>query len=316
MPTPPARLIARLASLLAVVVLPAMADTPAAPLPQVAAGRIVRLQETSRFVPPHTVDVWLPPGYPAQAPYAVLYMFDGQMLFDAGQTWNHQSWRAADTAAALIREGRARPFIIVGLWNAGERRESEYYPQKVWRSLTGTQRRRARAMELKLPVEPYSDAYLHFLVDELKPRIERRFRVARDAADTAVTGSSMGGLMAMYAISEYPQVFGGAACLSTHWPGTALQPHADNPSPDAFVAYLREHAPAPAGHRVYFDHGTATLDAMYAPTQQRVDRLFRARGYTDANFRSEVFPGAAHTEDAWAARLEQPMTFLLPPRPH
>ena len=314
MPTPPARRIARLASLLAVVAVQAMAAAPPAPLPHVATGRIMRLQETSRFVPAQTVDVWLPPGYPAQAPYAVLYMFDGQMLFDAAQTWNHQSWHAADTAAALIRDGRTRPFIIVGLWNAGERRESAYYPQKVWRSLTDAQRRRARAMELKLPVEPYSDDTLRFLVDELRPRIDRRFRVAADAADTTVMGSSMGGLMAMYAISEYPRVFGGAGCLSTHWPGTALQPHADNPSPDAFVAYLRAHAPAPAGHRVYFDHGTATLDAMYAPTQQRVDRLFRARGYTNADFRSAVSPGAAHTEDAWAARLDQPMTFLLPPR--
>ena len=53
---------------------------------------------------------------------------------------------------------------------------------------------------------------------------------------------------------------------------------------------------------------------MYAPTQQQVDRLFRKRGYTGADYRSTVFPGAAHTEDAWAARLDQPMTFLLPPR--
>lgn len=56
------------------------------------------------------------------------------------------------------------------------------------------------------------------------------------------------------------------------------------------------------------------LDAMYALTQQQVDQLFRKRGYTGANYRSTVFPGAAHTEDAWAARLGQPMTFLLPPR--
>ena len=106
MPTPSARLIARLASLPAVLAVPAVADTPPAPLPQVAAGRIVRLQETSRFVPAQTVDVWLPPGYPAQAPYAVLYMFDGQMLFDAAQTWNHQSWGGADTGGVRVRGGR------------------------------------------------------------------------------------------------------------------------------------------------------------------------------------------------------------------
>lgn len=309
------RLMSRLATLVvAIATVPAIARTSASALPHVAVGRIVRLEETSRFVPPHTVDVWLPPDYPAQAPYAVLYMFDGQMLFDATETWNHESWRAADTAAALIGSGRTRPFVIVGIWNAGERRESEYYPQKPWLALTEAQRDRVRGMDLKLPVDPYSDAYLRFLVEELKPRIDARFRVAADPADTVVMGSSMGGLMAWYAMAEYPQVFGGAGCLSTHWPGTALAPRRRNPSPEAFVAYLKTHAPAAGDHRIYFDHGTATLDALYAPTQQRVDRLFRARGYTAANFRSKVFPGAAHTEDAWAARLDEPIRFLLPPR--
>ena len=309
------RLKSRLASVVvAIATVPAIARASPAPLPHVAVGRIVRLEETSRFVPPHTVDVWLPPNYPAQAPYAVLYMFDGQMLFDATRTWNHQSWRAADTAAALIRSGRTRPFIIVGIWNAGARRESEYYPQKAWLALEEAQRDRVRHMDLMLPVDPYSDAYLRFLVEELKPRIDERFRVATDPADTVVMGSSMGGLMAWYAMAEYPTVFSGAGCLSTHWPGTALEPRRRNPSPDAFVAYLKTHAPAAADHRIYFDHGTATLDAMYARTQERVDRLFRARGYTVRNFRSQVFPGAAHTEDAWAARLDEPMRFLLPPR--
>lgn len=312
----PAKLISSLAAaLVAIATMPATARANPTPVPHVAVGRIVQLQEVSRFVPPHTVDVWLPPRYPAQAPYAVLYMFDGQMLFDATQTWNHESWHAADTAARLIRSGRTRPFIIVGIWNAGERRESEYYPEKPWLSLSDAQRARVRNMDLKLPVAPYSDDFLRFLVDELRPRIDQRFRVAKDARNTVVMGSSMGGLMAWYAMVEYPQVFGGAGCLSTHWPGTALRPRRNNPSANAFVAYLKAHIPPPAGHRIYFDHGTATLDAMYAPTQQRVDRLFRARGYSDANFMSKVFPGAAHTEDAWAARVTVPMRFLLPPRP-
>ncbi len=311
----PAKLIPFLAAtLVGIAIMPAAARPSPGPVPHVAVGRIVQLQESSRFVPPHTVDVWLPPGYPAQAPYAVLYMFDGQMLFDATQTWNHESWHAAGTAAQLIRRGRTRPFIIVGIWNAGDHRESEYYPQKPWLSLSDVQRGRVRSMGLKLPVAPYSDAFLRFLVDELMPRIDRHFRVATDANNTVVMGSSMGGLMAWYAMSEYPDTFGGAGCLSTHWPGTALRPHRSNPSPNAFVAYLKAHIPSAAGHRIYFDHGTVTLDAMYAPTQQRVNRLFRAHGYGAANFMSKVFPGAAHTENAWAARLAVPMQFLLPPR--
>lgn len=82
---------------------------------------------------------WLPPGYPAAAPYAVVYMHDGQMLFDAAQTWNHQEWRVDETAAALIAAGRVRPFVVVGVWNVGAARVSEYFPQKPWEALTPAQ---------------------------------------------------------------------------------------------------------------------------------------------------------------------------------
>jgi enterochelin esterase-like enzyme len=295
----------------------------APPLPHVPAGRVVRLSRfPSQYVAPHNVDVWLPPGYPKQAPYAVLYMFDGQNLFDTGHTWNHQSWQAAGTAARLMAAGNTRPFIIVGIWNAQQLRMSEYYPQQPWDSLTPAQRRAQLARQIwgqqVLPVAPFSDAFLKFVTQELRPAIDRRFAVSPRRSATFVMGSSMGGLMAWYALARYPALFGGAACLSTHWPGASLaaEPARLNPSPDAFVRYIREHFPSPAHHRIYFDHGTRTLDALYGPIQLRVDRILRAKGWNDSHFESLVFPGADHSERSWSARLAIPLGFLLaPPTP-
>jgi enterochelin esterase-like enzyme len=300
----------------------ARATDSAAP-PEVPAGSIVRLDRfPSQYVAPHDVDVWLPPGYPKQAPYAVLYTFDGQNLFGKREPGKMQSWNAAATAAKLIAAGKTRPFIIVGIWNAQSLRMSEYFPQKPWESLTADQRRTLFSRELGtfqiLPVAPYSDAFLKFVTQELKPAIDHRFAVDPRPGSTFVMGSSMGALVAWYALSEYPGTFAGAACLSTHWPGPylSLDAKTDDPAPDAFVDYIRRHFPSPAGHRVYFDHGTRTLDAYYAPIQQRVDKVLQAKGWTGGHFESRVFPGAEHSEKSWAARLAIPLTFLLAPAPH
>ncbi len=293
------------------------------PPPGVPAGHVVQIDRfASQYVAPHNVDVWLPPDYPKQAPYAVLYMFDGQNLFGTREPGKMQSWNAAATAARLIASRKTRPFIIVGIWNAQSLRISEYFPQKPWESLTPDQRRTLFARELGdfqlMPVAPYSDAFLAFVVGELKPAIDRRFAVDARPEATFAMGSSMGGLIAWYAMSEYPGVFGGAACLSTHWPGPylSLDAETDDPAPDAFVHYIREHFPSPAGHRIYFDHGTRTLDAYYAPFQRRVDRVLQAKGWTGDHFESRVFAGAEHSEKYWAARLAIPMTFLLAPGSH
>lgn len=298
---------------------PARAADAAAP-PTVAVGRIERLARfPSQYVAPHDIDVWLPPDYPKQAPYAVLYMFDGQNLFGERAAGKLQSWRAAATAAQLIAAGKTRPFIIVGIANAQSLRMSEYFPQKPWESLTPAQRRTLFAQQLGtfqiLPVAPYSDAFLKFVTQELKPAIDRRYAVDAKPAATFAMGSSMGGLIAWYALAEYPDTFGGAACLSTHWPGPylSLDAKTDDPAPNAFVDYIHQHFPSPDRHKVYFDHGTKTLDAYYGPIQARVDQLLRAQGWTGSHYESRVFEGAEHSEKSWAARLAIPMTFLLAP---
>ncbi|MBC7620132.1 MAG: esterase, partial [Candidatus Saccharibacteria bacterium] len=103
----------------------------AQPLPSVTSGRIERLADfASRYVDARHVDVWLPEGYTPAQRYQVLYMHDGQMLFDAATTWNKQAWGIDRTVSRLVQEGRIAPTIVVGIWNNGKFRYSEYFPQK------------------------------------------------------------------------------------------------------------------------------------------------------------------------------------------
>ncbi|OON64546.1 hypothetical protein B0920_00625 [Massilia sp. KIM] len=288
----------------------AAAQTQQAAQPRPSTGSLVRLTLPSAHVDQRPVDVWLPEGYTERARagqrYQVLYMHDGQMLFDPTTTWNRQAWRVDAVLDRLMREGKVEPTIVVGVWNNGKLRAAEYFPQKALAYLP--ERGRAAFAAARLEGGPRADAYLRFLVEELKPEIDRRFATRSDPAGTFIMGSSMGGLISVYAFAEYPQVFGGAAGLSTHWVGSF---EANAAIPLAMFNYLGAALPPPSGRRLYLDRGTATLDALYGPHQSFVDLIVRERGYTDANFLSRVFDGADHSENAWAERLEHPLLFLL-----
>jgi enterochelin esterase-like enzyme len=279
----------------------------AQPLPSVASGQIERLANfASRYVDARNVDIWLPDGYPSKQRYQVLYMHDGQMLFDAATTWNKQAWEVDRTLSRLMKDGRIEPTIVVGIWNNGKFRHSEYFPQKHLQYMTPAQQEVFTRDALQGKAR--ADNYLRFLVEELKPAIDKKYATRPEAASTFVMGSSMGGLISVYAMNEYPEVFGGAAGLSTHWVGK----HTPNTAiPLAAYNYLSQHLADPKNHRLYQDHGTTELDALYAPYQVFVDELAKDRGYTNANYLSKVFEGKGHNEVAWAARLEVPVLFLM-----
>ena len=283
--------------------------------PIVSSGKIVRLENFhSQFVDARNVDVWLPQGYNTNEQYAVLYMHDGQMLFDSTTTWNHQEWKVDETIARLIQADSIRKCIVVGIWNSGKNRHIDYFPQKPFESLPASIQdsiyqavRSTGASVFSGKVQ--SDAYLKFVVKELKPFIDSAFSVRHDAKNTFIAGSSMGGLISLYAMCEYPEVFGGAACLSTHWPGIFSLDN--NPIPVAFMRYLKNHLPSPKNHQLYFDAGTATLDSLYKPFQQQADQIVRSKGYHSKQFLSIEFVGADHSEKSWANRFSIPVTFLL-----
>lgn len=285
------------------------ASAPPAALPRVAQGRLERIAALpSRFVAPRPVDVWLPPGYDGTRAHDVLYLHDGQMLFDASTTWNRQSWNLAPTAARLIAARQVRDFIAVGIWNTGATRFNEYFPQAFLAHLPEGPARDQLWARGFAKAPPLADAYLRFVVEELKPAIDARFHTRPGRAGCAVAGSSMGGLISVYALCEYPQVFGAAAGLSTHWIGGYERNEA---IPAAALAYLRQRLPAPGTHRLYLDRGTTELDALYDRAQDQVDALLRERGWGPPQWVSRVFEGQGHHERAWAERLEQPLRHLL-----
>jgi len=274
-------------------------------------GRVERFENfPSKYVDARHVEVWLPPGYDAAKRYAVLYMHDGQMLFDPATTWNKQAWRVDAVAAGLMAAGKVRDFIIVGPWNNGKLRHAEYFPQGVLSFLP-------EALRAELEAKAFlgkarADDYLRFLVEELKPAIDARYATDPERESTFVMGSSMGGLISIYALCEYPNVFGGAAALSTHWIG-ALERNEEIPS--AAIAYLRQRLPKPARVRLYMDRGTAELDALYDQAQPRIDALMAEQGFRAPGWVTRVFKGAGHNENDWHRRLDVPLLFLLRKQP-
>jgi enterochelin esterase-like enzyme len=304
---------AGLALLLNILVAAAPADAG------VSAGKLDDLGVVgSRFADPRRVTVWLPSTYRAGGPkHAVLYMHDGQNLFDPQTGYGSMEWQLDETLDRLIAENKVRPTIVVAIWNTPKRLR-EYVPSKAFKYLPTAYMDRVRGF---YGGDPLSDSYLKFIVRELKPRIDRGYNVRTDRANTMIMGSSMGALISLYAINEYPRVFGGAGMVSTHWPefapaqGKRLSDREYEAVSGAFERYLAPALPAPATHRVYFDHGSETLDPIYARYQARIDRVVARRGYRrGGNWISRNFPGQVHNELSWASRVEIPLRFLLPPR--
>ena len=283
--------------------------------PVVGVGRIERLDNfPSRFVEARPIDVWLPSDYSPLKRYAVLYMHDGQGLFDAEQAWNKQVWNVHLALSKLMQEGKVQDTIVVGIPNGGKHRYSEYYPNK-YLELAPQDVRVDYVHRAQLD-KPLADAYLRFLVEELKPAIDQRYATRPEPAGTFVMGSSMGGMISIYAVCEYPQVFGGAAGLSTHWVGRPSRwgppEQLQNASlPLAAFNYLQRHLPRANTHRLYMDHGTNGLDAIYGIHQAVVDEIGREMGYDSAHWQSRIFEGTGHSETDWAARVEIPLAFLL-----
>lgn len=277
-----------------------------------ASGTLERIENfPTQFIEPRHVDVWLPQGYSKNKKYEVLYMHDGQMLFDETTTWNKQEWEVDEVASKLMKDQKTKDFIVVAIHNISEIRWQDYYPEKTWNFISKEDQDKLliEGKKTREDVLFHSDNYLKFIVEELKPYIDENYSVYKNRENTFVAGSSMGGLISMYAMFEYPEVFGGAACISTHWPGAS--PRENNPMTKAFFDYMRSKPPYSEDQKFYFDYGTETLDQYYPQYADEVDAIFAVKGFKDSHYKNLKFEGAAHDEISWAKRLDIPLIFLL-----
>lgn len=279
---------------------------------KLSSGIIKRIDSfPSKFVRPRTVDVWLPENYSKNQKYAVLYMHDGQMLFDSLSTWNKQEWKVDEIASKLMKEGKTKDFIVVAIWNISEIRWQDYYPEKTWDLISNEDQENLlkEGNKTRNDVLFHSDNYLKFVTQEVKPFIDSNYSVYTDRKNTFIAGSSMGGLISMYAIFEYPQVFGGAACISTHWCGGA--PRDNNPMAQSFFEYMKSKPLNVEEQKLYFDYGTETLDAYYPQYAEAVDAIFKSKGFDETNYKNLKFKGHDHSENSWNQRFHIPVEFLL-----
>ena len=261
----------------------------------------------SKFVETRNVEVFLPSGYDTLESCPVLYMFDGQNIFHGKKSWMNNEyshgWQVDETIDSLNKLGEIPPLIVVGAFNIGEKRASEYMPAKPKNEVEkriASADKRIRESYQKWGIS--SDRFLKFLVKELKPYIDTNFKTNRGRNSTFLAGASMGGLVSAYAISEYPNIFGGAACMSTDWPELN----------GVFLEYLKNNLPSPKNHKIYFDFGTKGLDSLYEPYQLIIDTLMIKHGYEEnKNWITMKFNGDDHNENFWRKRFHYPLKFFF-----
>jgi len=266
-------------------------------------GTVIRLSDfKSSFVNNRDVEIWLPPSYSTEPEkhYPVLYMHDGQNVFDPSQSqYSGWDWGVDEALTELITEGKTPEVIVVAPHSLDATRNQDYFPEKAGR--LNEAEFRAAFGEFD-PDTLRGDEYLQFLTQELKPHIDENFRTKPEREHTSVMGSSMGALISLYAISEYPDVFGAAGMVSTHLP------LADG----ALIDFYSANLPDPKTHRLYFDYGTETLDHNYEGYQTQLDAKLAEAGYRRGeNWTTRKFEGDDHSERAWRNRVHVPLMFLL-----
>lgn len=255
----------------------------------------------SKFVRNRGIEIYLPQGYDSSKVYKVLYMQDGQNLFDQVVAYQHEPLLLHE----CILRNNIHDLIIVGIWNT-EKRFREYLPNEIYKSL---RRKDKKMIRKEYGGIPEGDLYIRFLFEELKPFIEEHYTVSRRAEDCFIGGISMGGLISCYIALKYPEQFSTALCLSTHWPLSVI--HDRERIPDAYLDILKNYLPSSSNSRFYFDYGTDNIDGWYKKYQLRVDQLFNVEKISSINnFSSQEFDGASHAMSDWKKRIDIPIRFL------
>ncbi len=240
--------------------------------------------------------VYLPPGYRRSTThrYPVLYLQDGQNVFDAATAFGGVEWRADEAAQLLIKQGLIEPLIIVAIANAGDERIHEYTPTKGRLHEGGKSRARSRGLLRK---------YARFVVEEVKPFIDQTYRTQPENEATGIAGSSLGGLAALLLGLWFPEVFTRIAALSPSiwWDDCVIYRIVEE------LEYL------PRASRIWLDTGTSEEGWERAA---RLRDLLGERGWRlYGNLQYGEVPGAEHNEAAWAQRFESVLRYLYPPAP-
>lgn len=227
-----------------------------------------------------TVRLYLPPGYEKGAEtYPVLYMHDGQNLFDDATSYVGE-W-GVDENLNELSESSGLKFIVVGIDNGQENRNTELI-----------------AWENERLGKPEGKAYMDFVVGVVKPYIDQNYRTKPQREHTAIMGSSLGGLISHYAIYAYPEVFSKAGIFSpSYWV-----------SEEVFT--FTESKPVPKDSRLYLLVGKKEGPVMY----EQMDKMYafiKAQGHPEENISAKTNPGGAHNEKFWRSEFQEAVKWLF-----
>ncbi len=232
----------------------------------------------SSYVNNRNLDIWLPKGYPlTDVTYKVLYLHDGQHVFNDYKNTRTTSWELDVIMDSLTNNNSIAPSIVIAIANNPKKRLNEYMPQQP-KELTQTAFARDELKKQTGFNSLYSDNYLKFITSEVIPFVRANFQVSDEPKDNVVMGNGYGGLISLFAISEYPRIFGNAGCFNTTWEVPILG--------EAYINSLEETIPISKNHRIYFNYSHINTNSTYVNFQNRVDQMFIIKGYTSQNYQS------------------------------
>ena len=252
-----------------------------------------------------------------------IFMNDGEELFNAAESWHNMEWGIDEKLKQMNLSDSDLNFVIIAIHSAKKgnrffvdetKRYAEYFPKESIPYFdSGFKKRRYQEW-----VNNNNLYYLEFLTEDVIPFVEEKFDISLNNKNLGIIGASMGGLSALNALIEHPDLFGFAGCISTHWVGIKpleyfLLPlvgkiDGDDDTANAIISYIEDNITNIDDQKIYFDHGTIGLDSLYSTPQRRVNKILDSKS---KDYKYLVFDGYDHYASEFGSRFDGVLEYLV-----
>ena len=252
-----------------------------------------------------------------------IFMNDGEELFNAAESWHNMEWGIDEKIKEMNLNQSELNFVIIAIHSAKKgnrffvdetKRYAEYFPKESIPYFdSGFKKRRYQEW-----VNKNNLYYLEFLTEDVIPFVEDKFDILLNKKNLGIIGASMGGLAALNALIEHPDLFGFAGCISTHWVGIkpieyVLLPlvgkiNGDDDTANAIISYIEDNITNIDDQKIYFDHGTIGLDSLYSTPQGRVNKVLDSKS---KDYKYLVFEGYDHYAPEFGSRFDSVLEYLV-----
>ena len=252
-----------------------------------------------------------------------IFLNDGEELFNAAESWHNMEWGIDEKIEQMNLNENELNFVIIGIHSAKKgnrffvdetKRYAEYFPKESIPYFdSGFKKRRYQEW-----VNNNNLYYLEFLTEDVIPFVEEKFDISLNNKNLGIIGASMGGLSALNALIEHPDLFGFAGCISTHWVGIKpleyfLLPFVgkidgDDDTANAIISYIEDNITNIDDQKIYFDHGTVGLDSLYSKPQRRVNKILDSKS---KDYKYLVFDGYDHYASEFGSRFDGVLEYLV-----